>query len=98
MKRDIFNNNIHPSEKSTAISGFIVFGIIMLICATTLGHVAYVGTGLKNYERLIMAFCSVISFLFGIAYPIISIKLIRIYPKYKKITHLFVNEKCFKDN
>ncbi|MBQ7975033.1 MAG: hypothetical protein IJ300_05045 [Clostridia bacterium] len=98
MKKDIFSNNIEISEKSSVIGGFIVFGIIMIASAISCGYVAYVGTGLEDYECLIMALCSALSFILAVAYPMVAIKLIRIYPKYNKLTHLLVNEIYFKDN
>ena len=97
MERDIFNNNIKKEERSRVIGAFVVFGIIMFSGAAALGYVAYVGTGLILWERIVLAVCSLICVILGILYPAVGVKLIKTYPKHKKMAHMFIKEECFTE-
>ena len=43
-------------------------------------------------------FISFSAFLFAFVYTFVVPTLIKSYPKYKKITHIFIRKECFKAN
>lgn len=94
-KKDIFNGKIIEYEirrvKFTLIyipSLLFVIGLISFwIAATTESTVIFLAY-----------FISFSAILFAFVYTFIVPTLIRSYPKYKKLTHIFIRKECFKAN
>ena len=97
-KKDIFNGKIIEYEirrvKFTLIyipSLLFVIGLISFwIAATTESTVIFV--------IFLAYFISFSAILFAFVYTFIVPTLIRSYPKYKKLTHIFIRKECFKAN
>jgi hypothetical protein len=97
-KKDIFNGKIIEYEirrvKFTLIyipSLLFVIGLISFwIAATTESAVIFV--------IFLAYFISFSAILFAFVYTFIVPTLIRSYPKYKKLTHIFIRKECFKAN
>lgn len=97
MKKDVFNGKI-----ADAFIGMVKFTLIMvpLVCLFCCGVILSIAVFYDNIEPAARIFSYIIggiSGLYGIPYPFVTVHLIRIYPKYRKITHrLFIQEYVFK--
>lgn len=97
-KKDIFNGKIIDSEigriKFTLIyipALSLVLGIVGLIICITYENV-------EPDARILGYVISISSLIFSFIYAFATIPLIRCYPKYRKLTHIFVREEFFKAN
>ena len=96
MKKDIFNGKIATEciglVKFTLILtsiAFISFGIIFLLIAIFYENVEYAA-------RIFLYCCAPLSIIMGISFPLIVLHLIKIYPKHRKITKVFIQEWVFR--
>ena len=94
-KKDIFNGKIIEYEiarvKFTIIyipALLFLIGLISLWIAITT----------ESTVIFLAYFISFSAFLFAFVYTFVVPTLIRSYPKYKKITHIFIRKECFKAN
>ena len=94
-KKDVFNDKIIEYEirrvKFTLIympSLLFVIGLISLWIATTT----------ESTVVILAYFISFSAILFAFIYVFAVPPLIRSYPNYKKITHVFIRKECFKAN
>ena len=80
------------------VTGTLIFvSAFMVLCSTviffiTLFPISEIGTP----EIVLLIICPII-FVIGILYPIITVILIRSYPKHKKLTKLFIVDFVLKD-
>ena len=95
MKKDIFSGKVKP-ERRGDVKG--VFATLILI--TLLGGTLFLLGGLL-YEkvefsaRILLFVLSGVSYALLICWPPLMIWLIRLYPKYKNLTVLFINHEVF---
>ncbi len=98
MKNDFFNGNV-KKEYIKYVKGTLIFvSAFMVLCSafiffTTLFSIYKIGTP----ETVLLIICPIV-FVIGILYPIITVNLIRSYPKHKKLTKLFIVGFVLKDN
>ena len=94
MKKDIFNGKILREFRGITAFGLILGTVVFLAVAVLLFFVAF----LQNDGARIALFCfSAVAFSFAILFPAVSIHLIRIYPKRRKITRLLIREYVFRE-
>lgn len=97
-KKDIFNGKILDSEiwriKFTLIfipTLLLVLGVVSLIISISYEKI-------EPAARVLGYIISISSIIFSFVYAFATIPLIRCYPKYRKLTHIFVREEFFKAN
>ena len=95
-EKDIFNNNIKKQWVSSVIFAlvfsFVLFlglGIAMLLLTQTYDKIEPTAKTFSCFIAIFSIFCSVV-------YPIISVVLIRHYPKHRKLAHMFIKEIYFE--
>jgi hypothetical protein len=94
MKKDIFNGKILREFRGITAFGLILGTVVFLAVAVLLFFVAFS----QNDGTRIAVFCfSAVAFLLAILFPTITIYLIRIYPKRRKITRLLIREYVFRE-
>lgn len=95
--KDVYNGKIKKEQIGMVTFTLIFLGVLM----TGLG-IFFLLTGLfyENIEkdaRIVIYIFSGISFGFGVIYPLVTYKLIKIYPKYSKLTHCLLKEYVFSN-
>ncbi len=96
-KIDFFNSNI-KKENIGFVKFILIFTpIILAVLGTGLLLVALLGKGVQDGAKIALFVICGICYAFGLLYPILTIKLIRIYPKRKKITYLFLQPYVFAE-
>ena len=97
-KKDIFNGKIIDSEigriKFTLIfipALLLVLGIVGLIICISYEKI-------EPAARVLGYIISISSLIFSFVYAFATLPLIRCYPKYRKLTHIFIREEFFKAN
>ena len=93
MKKDIFNDYILESKKKYVKGMLIVTPIIFLVLAGMLIFFAVVyGEQMQPSVKNFLCILSVVTIVYGILYPILTLLCIRNYPKCKKIISLFISD------
>ena len=94
MKKDLFNGKILREFKGITAFGIIAGTVVFLAVAVLLFFVAF----LQNDGARIALFCfSAVAFSFAILFPTVTIHLIRIYPKRRKLTRFLIREYVFRE-
>lgn len=98
MKKDFFNDKIKAEYVWFMIFTIVFISVIMLVGGTALLYVSVFAENVKPENcRCIVFVASMICYAFAVVYPILSIYLIRVFPKHKKITYLLVKKSVFVD-
>ncbi len=97
MKKDIFNGKI-STECRGIVKFTLIFGPIMFILiGLTILLVAIFYENIEYAARIFLYCIAILDILAGISYPLITLPLIKIYPKHRKITKIFLKEHVFKE-
>lgn len=67
----------------------LLFGVLFLSVGIFYENVDYAG-------RIFLCVLGIVCFVLAMIYPIATISLVRIYPKHRKLTALFIQEDVFK--
>ena len=97
MKKDIFNGKIATESKGIVKFTLIFTPLICILCGIIflLGALFYDNV---EYSARIFSYClAALSIIAGISYPLITLYLIKIYPKHRKITKHFILEYVFRE-
>ena len=97
MKKDIFNGKI-ATESKGIVKFTLIFGpIIFILCGVMFLLVALFYENVEYAARIFLYIVSPLSLTVGISYPLITLHLIKIYPKHRKITKHFIKEYVFRE-
>ena len=97
MKKDIFNGKI-----ATEYNGFVKFTlifppVILILCGVMFLWVALFYENVEYAARIFLYCIAPLSIIAGISYPLVTLRLIKIYPKHRKITKCFIKEFVFRE-
>ena len=97
MKKDIFNGKI-----ATEYNGFVKFTlifppVILILCGVMFLLVTLFYENVEYAARIFLYIVSPLSLTVGISYPLVTLRLIKIYPKHRKITKCFIKEFVFRE-
>ena len=96
-KADLFNGNI-KNEYIGLVKFTLIFApVILLILGTGLLLIALLVNNVQNGAKIALYIICGLCYVFGLIYPICTIKLIKIYPKRKKIAYLFLQPYVFNE-
>ena len=94
-KKDIFNGKIIEYEITRVKFTLIYIPSLLFV----MGLVSFwIATTIESTVIFLAYFISFSEILFAFVYTFVIPTLIRSYPKYKKITHIFIRKECFKAN
>ena len=96
MKKDIFNGKILIQHRSY-VKFTLFFASLVMFLISIFSFV--MGLFYQNMDKASRVFCFCFAsfyLLFAVFYPLLSIALIRIYPRKRKLTHFFLKEFVFK--
>lgn len=95
--KDVYNGKIKKEQ-----IGMVTFTLVFVFILMMLMGIVFLLMGLFNENiekdaRIVIYIFSGISFGFGVIYPLVTYKLIKIYPKYSKLTHCLLKEYVFSN-
>lgn len=96
MKKDIFNGKIRIEFRGWVIFTLVLPALVGIACGLLFLLIAI----FDDYELVAKALfygIAALSMLGGIGYSVATLCLIRIYPKYKRITLHFIKEFVFRE-
>ena len=97
MKKDIFNGKI-ATECNGLVKFTLIFApIILILCGVMFLLIALFYENVEYSARIFLYCIAPLSIIAGISYPLITLHLIKIYPKHRKITKLFIKEYVFRE-
>ena len=97
-KKDIFNDKILDSEVGRIKFTLIFVPTLLFIIGVTTLLISIFYDKIDPDARVLSYIMSISSITFSLIYAFVTIPLIRCYPKYRKLTHIFVREEFFKAN
>ncbi len=97
MKKDIFNGKIATESKGIVKFTLIFAPIILILCGVMFLLVALFYENVEYSARIFLYCIAPLSIIAGISYPLITLHLIKIYPKHRKITKHFIKEYVFRE-
>ncbi len=97
MNKDWFNKKIKNEYIGYMKFSLILFSVICIFIGTACVSMLIFGKNATVSIYVIFSSLAVIFYLFSIIYPIISLKVIRTYPKHKRIAHLLIKKIVFVD-
>ena len=89
MKKDVFNDKILPEFRGLVKFTLIFTPAVFILCGTIILLIAIFYDKGEYAARIFAYFLSIVAVLGGITYPFITLRLIKIYPKHRKITKQF---------
>ena len=96
MKKDIFNGKIQTEFRGWVIFTLVFTAVVGVACGLLFLFIAI----FDDYElaaKVVFYCIAALSTLGGIGYSIVTLCLIRIYPKHKRITRGFIKEIVFRE-
>ena len=97
MKKDIFNGKIATESKGIVKFTLIFTPLICILCGIIFLLVALFYDNVEYSARIFLCCIAPLSIIAGISYPLITLHLIKIYPKHRKITKLVIKEYVFRE-
>ena len=97
MKKDIFNGKIATESKGIVKFTLIFTPLICILCGIIFLLVALFYDSVEYSARIFLYCIAPLSIIAGISYPLITLHLIKIYPKHRKITKHFILEYVFRE-
>ncbi len=91
----LFWGKIKPEYLISVIVGLAFLTVVMVICGILLLNLAFSYEKIEPSARVFMYALGGFSCAFGVLYPVIAVLLVRIYPKYPRLTYLFVQRYVF---
>ena len=97
MKKDIFNGKI-ATEYNGVVKFTLIFPpVILILCGVMFLLVALFYENVEYAARIYLYCASSLAIVAGISYPLVTLRLIKIYPKHRKITKGFIKEFVFRE-
>jgi len=90
MKKDIFNGKIKPEHATSVFVSMIISCVIYLACAILFLCLGLLYDNVEHAARIVLYVVSGLCFLLTVLFPVATVILVRTYPKYRKLTHVFV--------
>lgn len=97
MKKDIFNGKIATESKGIVKFTLIFPPVILILCGVMFLLMAIFYDNVEYSARIFLYCIAPLSIIAGISYPLITLYLIKIYPKHRKITKHFIKEDVFRE-
>ena len=97
MKKDFFNGKISTESRGIVKFKLIFPPLIFILCGIIFLCVAIFYENVEYAARIFLYCASLLSIAAGISYPLITLHLIKIYPKHRKITKHFIKEYVFRE-
>ena len=97
MKKDIFNGKIATEYNWLVKFTLICTPVVLIMCGVMFLLVALFYENVEYAARIFLYIVSPLSLTAGISYPLITLHLIKIYPKHRKITKHFIKEYVFRE-
>ena len=98
MKNDHFNGKIAPEFIGFVKFTLLLAPLVMIPCGILFLLLAIFYENVEYAARILMFVMSGLSIAAGVAYPLITLHLIKIYPKHRNITKHFIKEYVFRDD
>ena len=93
MKKDIFNGKI-ATECIGSVKFTLIFPpVILILCGVMFLLVALFYENVEYAARIFLYCASFLAIVAGISYPLVTLHLIKIYPKHRKITKRYMDNK-----
>ncbi len=96
MKSDIFNGKILEPYRGIVKFTLVFVPCVLIMCSLILGIIAITYPKIDDAARVMIFIFTALSGVSAIVYPLVTLRLIRCYPKHRKITKLFIQEYVFK--
>ena len=96
-KNDWFNGKIAEPFVGTVKFTIIFVPIVLFICFLIFFFVALFYDKVEPAARILLYIMSVLTGISTIGFPIATLRLIRVYPKHRKITKMLLQEYIFKN-
>ena len=97
MNKDIFSGKISTESKGIVKFTLILVPLIFILCGLLFLLVAIFYDNVEYSARILLYCIALLSIIAGISYPLITLYLIKIYPKHRKITKHFIKEYHFRE-
>lgn len=97
MKRDIFIDKIDTQHIGLVKATLILASGIGILGGISFLLVAIFYENVETAARILLYVVSGLSLVFGVLFPIVTLHLIKIYPKHRKITALLIKEYVFRE-
>lgn len=97
MKKDIFNGKISTEARGLVKFTLIFLPLIFILCGIIFLWLAIFYENVEYAARIFLYCASPLTIAAGISYPLITLHLIKIYPKHRKITKHFIKEYVFRE-
>ena len=97
IKKDIFNGKISAEFRGLVKFTLIFASLIFFLCGMLFLLFAIFYDKVEQSARTFLFCLSSICFALSIFLPLITLKLIKIYPKHRKITRRFIKEFVFRE-
>ena len=91
MEKDIFNGKVKPEHKKFGKCSIISASVVMIILATALILFAVFYDQVQYDAQIALYIICALAYLFAVLAPLVTILCIRKYPKYKRLTKLFID-------
>lgn len=90
MKKDVFNGNIKKEYIGSVMFGLVFGSIIWLVCFLFILIMALTYDKIEYAAKILMFVMAGISLLASVIYPVVTIWMIRTYPKYPRLTRQMI--------
>lgn len=97
MKKDWFNGKIQSAYIDWIKSTLIIVPSVCFIIGTAVLLALIFGHNVSTSTNICMSVLSALFYLFAVLYPLVSIKVIRSYPKHKHVAHALIKKYAFTD-
>jgi len=97
IEKDIFNGKISAELRGLVKLTLIFASLIFFLCGMLFLLIAIFYNNVEQSARTFLFCISPICFALSVFFPLITLKLIKIYPKHRKITRHFIKEYVFRE-
>ena len=97
MKKDIFNGKISTEHIGMVKFTLIFAPLVFIVCGLLFLLIAIFYDNVEHAARIFLYCIAPLTVIAGISYPLITLHLIKIYPKHRKITKHFIKEYHFRE-
>ncbi len=97
MKKDIFNGKISTECRGMVKFALILVPLIFILCGLLFLFVSIFYDNVEYAARILLYCVAPLCIVVGVSFPIITLHLIRVYPKHRKITKHLIKEYVFRE-
>jgi len=95
--KEVFGGKISDKYVGYIKGSLILFAVVLIAIGLLFFGIAIFGEEVEYSTRKILGIIGPVFVITGIGYPLITVHLIKMYPKHRKITKLLIVEYVFKD-